>query len=42
MDKKIKKLTEEALNEVGTAQPVPATPQEVAAATPAGESSAGT
>ena len=35
MDKKKKKLTEEALNEVGTAQPVPATPQEVAAATPA-------
>ena len=34
MDKKKKKLTEEALNEVGTAQPVPATPQEVAAATP--------
>ena len=35
MDKKKKKLTEEALNEVGTAQPVPATSQEVAAATPA-------
>lgn len=35
MDKKKEKLTEEALNEVGTAQPVPATPQEVAAATPA-------
>ena len=35
MDKKKKKLTEEALNEVGTAQPVPATRQEVAAATPA-------
>ena len=35
MDKKKKKLTEEALNEVETAQPVPATPQEVAAATPA-------
>ena len=34
MDKKKKKLTEEALNEVGTAQPVPATSQEVAAATP--------
>ena len=35
MDKKKKKLTEEALNEVGTSQPVPATSQEVAAATPA-------
>ena len=35
MDKKKKKLTEEALSEVGTAQPVPATSQEVAAATPA-------
>ena len=34
MDKKKKKLTEEELNEVGTAQPVPATSQEVAAATP--------
>lgn len=35
MDKKKKKLTEEEFNEVGTAQPVPATSQEVAAATPA-------
>ena len=35
MDKKKKRLTEEEFNEVGTAQPVPATSQEVAAATPA-------
>lgn len=35
MDRKKKRLVEEDLTEVGTAQPVPATAQEVAAATPA-------
>ena len=35
MDEKKKRLVEEDLTEVGTAQPVPATAQEVAAATPA-------
>ena len=34
MDRKKKRLVEEDLTEVGTAQPVPATAQEVAAATP--------